>query len=146
VNIDGLFKRGEMVGIAKATLASGPQNTRQLSAAVLKAKGLDPADKVLAKAIPHRLIHACGFRRATARLRAWGRQKAAKIWRLGGNAGVRQAWLAVCPVDASPVRAPRSAFCAEAGRMAHIRMIAGQDRKPRRISAVGTERCNDGGD
>src|SRR5208282_544536 len=54
VNLSGMFKRGEMVGIAKAALANGPQNTRQLSAAVLKAKGLDPNDKVLGKAISHR--------------------------------------------------------------------------------------------
>jgi hypothetical protein len=55
VNLAGLFKRGEMVAIAKAALANGPQNTRELSAAVLKAKGLDPGDRVLAKAIGHRL-------------------------------------------------------------------------------------------
>jgi hypothetical protein len=44
-----------MVAIAKAALANGPQNKRELSAAVLKAKGLDPGDRVLAKAIGHRL-------------------------------------------------------------------------------------------
>jgi hypothetical protein len=72
VNLAGLFKRGEMVAIAKAALADGPLNTRQLSAAVLKAKGLDPGDKVLAKAIGHRLIQwaaATGARRQNRRRR-----------------------------------------------------------------------------
>jgi len=77
-----LFKRGEMVGIAKAALASGPQNTRQLSAAVLKAKGLDPGDRVLAKAIGHRLIHALRIQARNGKLVAVGRQKAARLWRL----------------------------------------------------------------
>jgi hypothetical protein len=47
-----------MVAIAREALTSGPQNTRQLSSAVLKAKRLDPGDRVLAKAIGKRLIHA----------------------------------------------------------------------------------------
>ena len=82
VNLSGMFKRGEMVGIAKAALANGPQNTRQLSAAVLKAKGLDPNDKVLGKAISHRLIHALRLQARNGKLIGIGRQKAAKVWRL----------------------------------------------------------------
>jgi hypothetical protein len=82
VNLAGLFKRGEMVAIAKQALADGPQNTRQLSAAVLKAKGLNPGDKVLAKAIGHRLIHALRLQARGGKLVVVGRQSAAKLWRL----------------------------------------------------------------
>lgn len=62
-----MFKRGEMVTICKAALAKGPMNTRQLSAELLKAKGLDASDKVLAKAISTALFMLCGFRREVAR-------------------------------------------------------------------------------
>jgi len=82
VNLSGMFKRGEMVAIVKAALASGPQNTRQLSAAVLKAKGLDPNDQVLAKAIGKRLIHALRLQARGGKLVAVGRHKAAHLWRL----------------------------------------------------------------
>lgn len=82
VNLAGLFKRGEMVAIAKSALADGPQNTRQLSVAVLKAKGLNPGDKVLAKAISHRLIHALRIQARDGKLIAIGRHKAAHLWRL----------------------------------------------------------------
>jgi hypothetical protein len=82
VDINGLFKRGEMVAIAKAALASGPQNTRQLSAVLLKAKGLDPADKVLGKAISHRLIHALRIQARNGKIKSIGRDRAAKVWRL----------------------------------------------------------------
>lgn len=85
VNIAGLFKRGEMTAIAKAALANGPQNTRQLAGVVLKAKGLDPNDKVLAGAIGKRLIHALRLQARSGKLVAIGRHKAAKIWRLPGT-------------------------------------------------------------
>ena len=82
VNLSGLFKRGEMVAIAKEALANGPQNTRQLSGAVLKAKGLNPGDQVLAKAISKRLIHALRIQARGGKIVAMGREKAARVWRL----------------------------------------------------------------
>jgi|SRR5579883_858934 uncharacterized protein YukE len=82
VNLAGMFKRGEMVAIAKAALADGPQNTRQLASAVLKVKRLDPGDRVLAKAISHRLIHALRLQARGGKLIAVGRHKAARVWRL----------------------------------------------------------------
>lgn len=85
VNLSGLFKRGELIAIAKAALGSGPQNTRQLSGAVLKAKGLDPGDKVLAQGIAKRLIHSLRIEKRRGRLVGIGRQKAAMVWRLPGT-------------------------------------------------------------
>lgn len=82
VNIQSLFKRGELIAMAKATLADGPANTRELCSAILKAKGLDPNDRVLGKAIGHRLIHALRLHRRTGKLVGMGRSKAAIIWRL----------------------------------------------------------------
>jgi hypothetical protein len=82
LDIGRMFKRGEMVAIAKAALANGPLNTRQLSAAMLKAKGLDAADKVLAKAISYRLIHALRIQARSGKIVGAGRDKAARVWRL----------------------------------------------------------------
>lgn len=59
VDIHRCFKRGEAITICKEALAAhGPLNTRQLALKVMAAKGLDTGDKVLAKAIAGRLIHA----------------------------------------------------------------------------------------
>jgi hypothetical protein len=84
VDIYRMFKRGEMVAICKAALAKGPLNTRQLSAMLLNAKGLDATDKVLAKAISYRLIHALRIQARGGKIIAMGRDKAARVWRLPG--------------------------------------------------------------
>lgn len=75
-----MFKRGEMIAICKPALAKGPMNTRQLSAILLNTKGLDATDKVLAKAISYRLIHALRLRARGGKIVALGRDKAARIW------------------------------------------------------------------
>lgn len=77
-----MFKRGEMVAICKAALAKGPMNTRQLSAVLLNAKGLDATDKVLAKAISYRLIHALQIQARSGKIVGAGRDKAARVWQL----------------------------------------------------------------
>ncbi len=87
VDIYRMFKRGEMVAICKAALAKGPMNTRQLSAVLLNAKGLDATDKVLAKAISYRLIHALRIQARSGKLVGMGRDKAARVWRLPSPVG-----------------------------------------------------------
>ena len=82
VDIYRIFRRGEMAAIAKAALADGPKNTRELAAAVIKAKGLDAGDKVLGKAIAYRLIHALRLAARSGKIVAVGREKAARVWRL----------------------------------------------------------------
>lgn len=82
VDIYRMFKRGEMAAIARAALADGPQNTRQLALAIMKAKGLDAGDKVLAKAISYRLIHALRIQARIGKIVGMGREKAARVWRL----------------------------------------------------------------
>jgi len=83
VDIHRLFKRGEPMALCRECLADGPKNTRQLALYVIKAKGLDPGDKVLAKSIGLRLIHALRLQWKTGRLIAKpGRDKAAKVWEL----------------------------------------------------------------
>ncbi|MGC1779062.1 MAG: hypothetical protein WBB34_14040 [Xanthobacteraceae bacterium] len=82
VDIHRLFKRGEMVAICREALKTGPKNTRELSALILEAKGLSAGDKVLAKAISYRLIHALRIQARTGKLVGIGRYKAARVWRL----------------------------------------------------------------
>ena len=53
-----LFKCGEPWAICAAVLTSGPQTTKELALALMRAKGMDLTDGVLAKAIGHRLIHS----------------------------------------------------------------------------------------
>lgn len=82
VDVHHLFKRGEQTRLFMAALAEGPMTTRQLALYIIKAKGLNPNDKVLAKSIGSRIIHALGMLRRQGRLLAKGRDKAAMIWEL----------------------------------------------------------------
>lgn len=82
LDIHRLFKRGEMVAICREALKTGPKNTRELSALILEAKGLNAGDRVLAKAVSYKLIHALRIQARTGKLVGIGRQKAARVWRL----------------------------------------------------------------
>jgi hypothetical protein len=82
VDVHHLFKRGEQTRLCLTALADGPLTTRQLALYVMKAKGLDQGDKVLAKSIGSRLIHALRMLKRQGRLLAKGRVKAAMLWEL----------------------------------------------------------------
>ena len=82
VDVHHLFKRGEQTKLCLTALVDGPLTTRQLALYIMKAKGLNQADKVLAKSIGSRLIHALGMLRRQRRVIATGRVKAALIWEL----------------------------------------------------------------
>src|SRR4029079_17717919 len=58
VDVHRLFTRREPIELCKEALAKGPMTTRQLALYVMQRKGLDLGDKVLAKSIGLRLIHA----------------------------------------------------------------------------------------
>jgi hypothetical protein len=82
VDLHRLFRYGEMTAMCKAALAAGPMSTREIALYVVKKKGLDLDDKVLIKAITHRLIHPLRLQRLKGTIVAVGRYKAALIWRL----------------------------------------------------------------
>jgi hypothetical protein len=88
VGVHHLFKRGEQTRLCLAALADGPLTTRQLALYIMKAKGLDQGDKVLAKSIGSRLIHALRLLRKQGRLAAKGRIKAAMVWELPPQEGL----------------------------------------------------------
>ena len=79
-----LFRRGEAWTICAAALAKGPHDTRQLALELMKAKGMDLGDSVLAKAIGHRLIHSLRMQEQRGRVRREGKRKGVSIWRLPG--------------------------------------------------------------
>jgi hypothetical protein len=82
VDVHHLFKRGEQSRLFMAALADGPLTTRQLALYIMKAKGLDQGDKVLAKSIGFRLIHALIKQAQRGNVVALGKYKAARIWEL----------------------------------------------------------------
>jgi len=77
-----LFKRGEPWTICAAALTKGPQTTKELALALMRAKGLDLGDSVLAKAIGHRLIHSLRMQEQRGRVCREGKRKGVSVWRL----------------------------------------------------------------
>jgi hypothetical protein len=92
-DIHRLFLRGELTGICKAALAEhGPMNTRALVTHILAAKGLDGGDRVLAKSVAERLIHALRMQAKRGKIAIAGKERGAIVWRhhdrRGGAMGV----------------------------------------------------------
>jgi hypothetical protein len=79
--IHRLFQRGELTAICKAALAEhGPMNTRALVTHILAAKGLDGGDRVLAKSVAERLIHALRMQAKRGKIAVAGRDRGAIVW------------------------------------------------------------------
>jgi len=81
-----LFKRGEPWAICAAALAAGPLTTKELALAMMKAKGMDLGDGVLAKAIGHRLIHSLRMQEQRGRVKRAGKRHGVAVWRLPAHA------------------------------------------------------------
>ena len=80
-DIHRLFARGELTAICKAALAThGPMNTRALVTHILTAKGLDAADRVLAKSVAARLIHALRMQAKRGKIAINGKDRGAIVW------------------------------------------------------------------
>jgi hypothetical protein len=82
-DIHRLLQRGELGTICKAALAQhGPMNTRALVTHILAAKGLDGGDRVLAKSVAERLIHALRMQAKRGKIGEAGKQKGVRVWAL----------------------------------------------------------------
>ena len=68
--------------LCKEALASGPKTTKELAIIVMAAKGLDTGDKVLARAMATRMIHALRQQWQRGHLDGEGKVKGARIWAL----------------------------------------------------------------
>jgi hypothetical protein len=85
VDVHRLFAHREMMGLARTALeAHGPLDTRQIVQHVLAAKGLDGGDKVLAKAIAFRMIHALRQQVRRGTLADVGKRANVRVWALPG--------------------------------------------------------------
>jgi hypothetical protein len=83
MDIYRLFKRGEQMAICKAALASeGPLSTPELAVRVMRAKGLDEADRVLRKAVTLRLVHALAKQCQRGQIADGGKRKGGvRVWK-----------------------------------------------------------------
>lgn len=89
IDLNRVFRRGETTDFCLATLqAEGPLDTRQLTERLMKAKGLDAADKVLAQAIALRIVQTLRVR-AKRRKGIDGslRRRGVCVWRLTSEGG-----------------------------------------------------------
>src|SRR5277367_4829325 len=85
VDTHRLFARGEMMRLCKDGLASGPKSTKELALYVMAAKGLDTGDKVLARAMATRMIHALRLQWRRGHLDGERKVKGARVWALPGS-------------------------------------------------------------
>lgn len=79
-DVSRLYRRGEMVKIAKAALASGPLDTRELAAHVLAARGFNTDDPVLRQAVMYRLVQALRLQHLRGAIGDAGRRKGVRVW------------------------------------------------------------------
>jgi hypothetical protein len=77
-----LFARRELVNLCKVALERGPLSTRDLAIHCMKAKGLNPDDKVLAKSIGQTLIHSLRMQWKRGNLATRGKRLGVYIWAL----------------------------------------------------------------
>ena len=74
----GAIKLGEQWAIC----ASGPLSTKELALELMKAKGMDLKDAVLAKTLGHRLIHSLRMQEQRGRVVRDGKRHGVSVWRL----------------------------------------------------------------
>jgi len=79
VDTHRLFPRGELMQLCKDALAGGPKTTKELALHVMKAKGLDSGDKVLAHAMASRMIHALRQQWRRGLIQGEGKVKGARV-------------------------------------------------------------------
>ena len=84
VDINRVLRRGETTKICFAALAEeGPMDTRQLTERVMKAKGLDFGDKVIAQAVSLRVVQTLRVRAIRKRdIDGTERRRGVCVWRL----------------------------------------------------------------
>jgi hypothetical protein len=81
-DIHRLFRRGEAMAICKVALRQGPLSSRQMVDGIVAAKGLDPGDVMLIKAIAARLNNSLVHQQRRGGLVVSGKYRTARLWRL----------------------------------------------------------------
>ena len=81
-DVHRLFRRGEMMKLAKTELAKGPADTRELARRIMAVKGFDTTDNVLAKAAAYRLVQALRMQHKRGTIGDAGRRNGVRVWAL----------------------------------------------------------------
>jgi hypothetical protein len=83
VDLNRVFRRGETTQFCLKTLREdGPLDTRQLTARLMKAKGLDVGDKVLCQTIALRVVQTLRMRARRKLIDGSERRKGVCVWRI----------------------------------------------------------------
>jgi hypothetical protein len=83
VDLGRLWKRGEIVAVCRQALEQeGPLDTRELAVRVMRAKGLDEADKVLRQTVAFRIVQALGIAAKRGTIGNGGKRKGVRVWRV----------------------------------------------------------------
>lgn len=83
VDLNRLLRRGETTAICMDALTKeGPLDTRELAIRVMRAKGLNTADKVLAQSIALRIVQTLRMRAHNGKLDKPTMRKGVCLWRL----------------------------------------------------------------
>ena len=86
IDLNRLLKRGETTAICMRALADeGPLDTRELTQRVMRAKGLDPADKVMGQSIALRIVQTLRMRAHNGKLDKATMRKGVCLWRVPGK-------------------------------------------------------------
>jgi len=81
INLNRLLRRGETTRLCLEALAKeGPLDTRELAQRIMRAKGLNPDDKVLGQAIALRIVQTMRLKRT--KVDGKERRKGVSLWRL----------------------------------------------------------------
>jgi hypothetical protein len=90
IDLNRILRRGETTKLCLAALADGPMDTRQLTAHVMAAKGLNADDRVLAKAIALRITQTLRVKALRGGpLDGTERRKGVCIWQLSQSRALR---------------------------------------------------------
>lgn len=83
-NLNRLFAYGEMFKLCKAALAEArkPLDTREITRAIIRAKGWDEDDVMLRKAIAYRIIQNLSRAAMQGRIGDAGKRKGVRMWML----------------------------------------------------------------
>jgi hypothetical protein len=81
-HLNRLFAYGEMFKLCKAALeeAGKPLDTREITRAIIRAKGWDENDTMLRKAIAYRLIQNLSRAAMQGRIEDAGKRRGVRIW------------------------------------------------------------------
>ena len=82
MDLNRLFKRGEVFAICKQALEAAPEglDTRELALAAIRAKGMDEGDAVLRKAISYRIVQAMRMQEMRGKVSSSGKRKGVRVW------------------------------------------------------------------